>query len=44
MKKGAKWELFVPSELAYAERGMGPTIGPNQVLIFTVELVDVQER
>jgi FKBP-type peptidyl-prolyl cis-trans isomerase len=40
MKKGAKWELYIPSELAYGERGTG-TIPGNSVLIFDVELVDI---
>lgn len=40
MKKGARWELYIPSELAYGERGR-PSIPPNSVLIFDVELVDI---
>lgn len=39
MNKGAKWELFIPSELAYGERAR-PSIPANSTLIFTVELVD----
>jgi FKBP-type peptidyl-prolyl cis-trans isomerase len=40
MKKGAEWELFIPSEIAYGERGR-PGIPPNSTLIFTVELLDI---
>ena len=40
MKEGAKYRLIVPPELAYGERGAG-NIGPNQALIFDVELVNV---
>jgi FKBP-type peptidyl-prolyl cis-trans isomerase FklB len=42
MKVGSKWQLFVPSKLAYGERGAGPKIGPNAVLIFTIELLAVK--
>ena len=42
MKVGGKWQLFVPSELAYGERGAGKLIGPNSVLIFEIELLDIK--
>lgn len=41
MKEGAKWELYIPSELAYGPRGAGAQIGPNAVLIFEVELISI---
>ncbi len=40
MKAGSKWKLFIPSALAYGPQGAGP-IGPNQTLIFDVELLEV---
>ncbi len=43
MKEGSKWELFIPADLAYGERGtMGGPIGPNAVLIFEVELLKIK--
>lgn len=43
MKVGDKWQLFVPPSLAYGERGAGRTIGPNQALIFEVELLGIKQ-
>lgn len=40
MNRGAKYKLYVPPALGYGERGAGGKIGPNQALIFEVELVD----
>jgi FKBP-type peptidyl-prolyl cis-trans isomerase FklB len=42
MTVGAKWRLFIPSELAYGERSAGPTIGPGSTLIFEVELLGIE--
>ena len=41
MKPGDKWQLFIPSNLAYGEHGAGGVIGPNQTLLFEVELLKV---
>ncbi|MEC7626791.1 MAG: FKBP-type peptidyl-prolyl cis-trans isomerase, partial [Verrucomicrobiota bacterium] len=40
MKPGDKWKLFIPSELAYGESGSN-SIGPNEALIFEVELLSI---
>jgi hypothetical protein len=43
MPIGSKWKLFVPSELAYGERGR-PGIPPNSVLIFEIELLSAEHQ
>ena len=42
MKAGSKWQLFIPSKLAYGEEGADDVIGPNATLIFEVELLDAK--
>ena len=44
MPVGSKWQLFVPSDLAYGERSPGPEIGPDSTLIFEVELLSIQNK
>lgn len=41
MQEGDKWQVTIPPELAYGERGAGPQIGPNSTLIFDIELIKV---
>lgn len=42
MPTGSKWQVVVPPELAYGERGVGTDIGPNEVLVFEVELLAIK--
>ena len=44
MPVGSKWQLFIPPELGYGDRGAGGQIGPNATLIFEVELVSIQAK
>lgn len=41
MHEGDKWQVFIPSELAYGERGSSSAIGPNETLVFEIELIKV---
>jgi FKBP-type peptidyl-prolyl cis-trans isomerase FklB len=42
MKVGSKWQLYIPSDLAYGLRGSPPKIGPNSALVFDIELLDIK--
>lgn len=44
MPVGSKWQLFIPADLAYGERGAGRTIGPNATLLFDIELIGIQDK
>jgi len=44
MKEGAKWQLVIPSNIAYGETGAGNVIEPNSVLVFEVELLSITEK
>jgi FKBP-type peptidyl-prolyl cis-trans isomerase len=44
MKVGSKYRVVIPPNLAYGERGAGPDIGPNAVLVFDVELLDIVKK
>jgi FKBP-type peptidyl-prolyl cis-trans isomerase len=44
MPVGSKWQIFIPADLAYGERGAGNVIPPNATLVFEVELVSIQGK
>jgi FKBP-type peptidyl-prolyl cis-trans isomerase FklB len=44
MPVGSKWQLFIPSDLAYGEHGAGADIGPDATLIFEVELLSIEDK
>jgi len=44
MPVGSKWQLFIPSDLAYGERGPAPEIGSNATLVFEVELLSIEDK
>jgi len=43
MKTGSTWQLFIPASLAYGEHGAPPAIGPNETLVFKVNLIDIKK-
>lgn len=43
MPVGSKWEVVIPAGMAYGERGAAPAIGPNETLIFEIELVGLED-
>jgi FKBP-type peptidyl-prolyl cis-trans isomerase FklB len=44
MPVGSKWQLFIPPDLAYGDRGAGANIGPGSTLIFEVELLSIEDK
>jgi FKBP-type peptidyl-prolyl cis-trans isomerase len=44
MPVGSKWQLFIPSDLAYGDRGAGADIGPGATLVFEVELISIEDK
>ena len=44
MKKGSKWQVFIPSDLAYGPAGSPPSIKPNETLVFEIELVSFTNK
>lgn len=44
MKTGAKWQVYIPADLAYGARGAGANIGPNETLIFDIELLKIVKK
>jgi len=43
MQKGSKWQVFIPSELAYGKAGSPPAINSNETLIFEIELISFDD-
>ena len=43
MKEGGHWQIVVPANLAYGDRGIGNVIGPNETLLFDIELISVEK-
>ncbi len=43
MPTGSKWQVFIPSHLAYGPEGAGDAIGPNETLVFDIELLEIKK-
>ena len=43
MKEGGKWRVVIPGNLAYGPQGAGEMIGPNETLIFDIELIAITQ-
>lgn len=41
MPTGSKWQVYIPADLAYGEKGVGGSIGPNEALVFDIELISI---
>ncbi|WP_016776024.1 FKBP-type peptidyl-prolyl cis-trans isomerase [Anaerophaga thermohalophila] len=44
MPEGSKWRLFIPSDIAYGPNGAGDKIGPNETLVFDIELIEILDE
>lgn len=44
MPQGSKWKLYIPSDLAYGDRGAGQAIGPHETLVFEVDLISIEGK
>lgn len=44
MKPGAEWMVYIPSNLAYGQQGVGDTIGPNETLVFKIHLLSINQQ
>lgn len=44
MPVGSTWEVYIPADLAYGQQAVGPMIGPNETLIFTIQLLSIQKK
>jgi len=42
MPEGSRWEVVIPPELAYGSQGAGAAIGPEETLVFEIELIEVK--